>query len=83
MRVREFAFDQRFKLYRSGEFFDLKQDVAEKRPLAVASLQGDPAAAAKQLQSALDKFKNARPARFDRAFEKTIKGQKQKKRKAR
>ncbi len=70
LSVREFAFNRRFKLYRSGDFFDLGKDVEEKHPLAVASLQGEAAAAAKLLQGALDQFKDARPAELDRLAEK-------------
>jgi len=69
MTVREFAFNQRYKLYRNGEFFDLSKDLEEKQPLTVASLTGEAAAAAKLLQGALDRFKDARPAELDRAFE--------------
>jgi arylsulfatase A len=76
LTVREFAFNQRFKLYRSGEFFDLGQDALEKRPLALASLEGDAAAAAKLLQGALDSFKDARPAGLDRPGEKAAKAKK-------
>jgi len=72
--VREFAYDQHFKLYRSGEFFNLDQDPAEKRPLDVASLNGAAAAAAKRLQGALDQFKNARPARIEQLSEKAMNG---------
>jgi arylsulfatase A len=71
--VLEFAYDQRFKLYRSGEFFDLSQDPAEERPLPVASLKGEAAAAAKRLQNALDEFKDARPARIEELSEKAMK----------
>jgi hypothetical protein len=39
--------------------------MAEKHPLAVATLEGEAAAAAKRLQHALDQFKDARPARYD------------------
>jgi arylsulfatase A len=60
--IREFAFDQHFKLYRSGKFFDLTKDRDEKTPLAADSLTGDAATAAKALQLALDQFKGARPA---------------------
>ena len=74
MTVREFAFNQRYKLYRTGEFFDLANDSAERQPLDVASLQGDSAAAAKLLQGALDQFKDARPPELDRAFEQANKG---------
>ena len=64
--VRELAFNQRFKLYRSGDFFDLGADRAEKHPLQVAALTGDAAAAAKLLQGALDQFRDARPAQLDK-----------------
>jgi arylsulfatase A len=74
MTVREFTFNQHYKLYRSGDFFDLSQDIDEKRPLEVASLQGEKAAAAKLLQSALDQFKNTRPSELDRIFEQATKG---------
>ena len=74
MTVREFAFNHGYKLYRSGEFFDLRKDIEEKQPLAVTSLSGEAAAAAKTLQRALDQFKDARPSELDRAFEKANKG---------
>ncbi|PAW83963.1 MAG: arylsulfatase [Pedosphaera sp. Tous-C6FEB] len=65
LTVRELAFNHRFKLYRTGEFFDLRADLAEKQPLKVASLTGEAAAAAKLLQGALDQFKEARPPGLD------------------
>jgi arylsulfatase A len=68
LTVREFAFDHRFKLYRTGEFYDLDHDIDEVHPLKVAALEGDAAAAAKRLQGALDQFDGARPAELDRAF---------------
>jgi arylsulfatase A len=74
MTVREFAFNQRYKLYRSGEFFDLGKDLEERQPLKVASLEGEAAAAAKLLQDTLDQFKDARPFELDRAFEQANKG---------
>ena len=74
LTVREFAFDQRFKLYRAGDFFDLDKDPAEKQPLKVSSLEGEAAAAAKRLQSALDQFKGARPAELDPPVEKATQG---------
>ena len=61
-QARECAFTARFKLYRSGEFFDLTQDPEEKKPLTVAALDGDAAKAAKLLQAALDQYRDARPA---------------------
>ena len=65
--IREFAFNQHYKLYRHGEFFNLQQDIEEQRPLSVAALEGEAAAAATLLQTALDQFQNARPAKLDRA----------------
>jgi arylsulfatase A len=60
--LREMAFDQRFKLYRTGEFFDLVADPDEAKPLRVADLKQQSAiTAARRLQAALDQFKNARP----------------------
>ncbi len=67
--VREFAFDRRYKLYRSGGFLDLREDPEERRPLAVSSLEGEAALAARRLQGALDLFKGVRPAELDRPAE--------------
>jgi arylsulfatase A len=60
----EFAANHRYKLYRTGEFYDLNKDPDEKHPLKVAELDGEAAAAAKTLRAALDKYKDARPANF-------------------
>jgi len=59
--LREMAFNQKYKLYRGGEFYDLAADPVEERPLKVASQTGDAAAAAKMLQAALNEFNDARP----------------------
>lgn len=64
--VREFAFDQRYKLYRTGKFYNLVNDPHEQHPLAVDALAGEDAAAAKRLRRALAEFKDARPAKLDR-----------------
>jgi len=69
MTVREFAFNHHYKLYRTGEFLDLSRDFGEKQPLKVTSLNGEAAAAARLLQSALDRFKDVRPPELDRIFE--------------
>ncbi len=74
MMVRECAFDRRYKLYRTGEFFDLGNDVEEKEPLPATALTGEAAAAAKRLQGALDRYQNVRPVALDRMFEQGIKG---------
>jgi arylsulfatase A len=61
---REFAANQKYKLYRSGEFYDYAADPAEKKSLDVNSLSADAARARTMLQVALDKYKNARPAKL-------------------
>lgn len=58
----EQAFDQRFKLYSTGKFFDLDHDVGEHSALRPEDLRGEAALAARKLQAALDQFKDARPA---------------------
>ncbi len=68
--MREYAFDTRYKLYRTGEFFDLTRDVDEKTNLAGRALEGPAAAAKEKLELALDQFKEARPPELDRLFEK-------------
>ncbi len=65
LEVRELVFNREFKLYRSGEFIDLRNDLLEKQPLRVGDLTGDAAQAAKSLQLALDQFTTARPADLD------------------
>lgn len=65
LTIHEFAFDHRFKLYRDGRFYDLTKDREETKPLALASLEGVSASAAKKLQLALDRYINARPAELD------------------
>ena len=75
MEVREFAFNARYKLYRTGEFFDMHRDIEEQSPLGVASLTGEAAAAAGVLQRALDGYRDARPVELDRMFEQMIERQ--------
>lgn len=60
--VREFAFDRQYKLYRSGDWYELEADPGEKRPRKLDTLTGEAAAAARRLQGALDQFLGARPA---------------------
>jgi arylsulfatase A len=61
-KVIEFAFNHHYKLYRDGKFVDLAKDPDENAALSVTSLTGDAAKAAQSLQTALDQFKDARPA---------------------
>ncbi len=74
MTVKEYAFDQRFKLYRTGQFYDLGADEMEKQDLAASALASDAAAAKAKLQGVLDQFKDARPAELDREFQALGKG---------
>ena len=73
LTVREFAFNANYKLYRTGEFFDLAADLEEKRPMKVASLSGDAAATARVLQAALDRYKGVRDPKLDRVGMETVK----------
>ena len=66
-KVREYAFDQRFKLYRTGEFFDLGADPDERRPLPIESLSPQAVEAARTLSAAIDHFAAARPPELDGA----------------
>jgi arylsulfatase A len=61
---REFAADRQYKLYRGGEFYDYATDPQEKKPLDAKAPSADAAAARSMLQAALDKYKNARPAKL-------------------
>lgn len=76
LTVREYAFDHRYKLYRDGRFFDLAADPNEAKPLEVEDATGPAAIAARKLQSALDRFKDARPAVLDEKFRKSNKKKK-------
>jgi arylsulfatase A len=69
MTVREFAFDHHYKLYRTGEVFDLSADPFEERSLGKNALPRDASRAVGKLQKVLDQFASARPAELDRAFE--------------
>ena len=56
LTVREFAFDHGYKLYRTGELFDLAADPFEKQALNRASTPAEARAAAARLQAVLDRF---------------------------
>ncbi len=61
---REFARTQRYKLYRSGEFFDVQRDVLEQLPLAASNDTEKRAETRRKLQAVLDEYVDARPERF-------------------
>jgi len=60
-QAKVFARNQRYKLYTSGEFYDVPADPFEKKPLADAALDAQATRARQMLQGALDRYKDARP----------------------
>lgn len=58
----ELAFDHRYKLYANGRFYHWREDLAERHPLDATKLTDQAAAARQRLQTALDKYREARPA---------------------
>ena len=56
---KEWARNQRYKLYRTGQFYDISNDVLEKKPLGDLSSEAEQVRA--MLQKALDRYTNARP----------------------
>ncbi|MFO0946483.1 MAG: sulfatase-like hydrolase/transferase [Planctomycetota bacterium] len=59
--LREFVFNRDYKLYRSGEFYDLRRDPEEKHPLKLGSLAGEAKEDHLLLAKALAQFDDARP----------------------
>ncbi|NNM28238.1 MAG: hypothetical protein HKO57_01845, partial [Akkermansiaceae bacterium] len=59
--ARQFARNQRYKLYGDGTFFDIRNDVLEKKALDPAGLDGSQAQVREMLQKALDRYRDARP----------------------
>jgi len=70
LTVSESAFDHHYKLYRTGEFYDLAADPLEKQPLDRSKLSADAAKAKTKLAATLDRYKDARPAALDDEFKK-------------
>ena len=60
----EFTRNQAYKLYRSGQFFNVKRDPLEKNPLSDDALNAEHNRVRSELKNALDRFKDARPKRF-------------------
>ncbi len=60
--AKEFARSRRYKLYRTGEFFDISRDVLERFPLAGADLDAEARKVRGMLGEALGKYTDARPA---------------------
>jgi arylsulfatase A len=61
---KEFARNQRYKLYTDGSFFDMVADPLEQNALVAGSLNSEARSARQLLQSALDQYKNARPSKI-------------------
>ncbi len=68
LTVRECAFNHRFKLYRTGDFFNLEDDPFEELNLKGRRLSPDAERARSELQAVLDQFENARPTELDQQF---------------
>ncbi|GAB4142413.1 sulfatase-like hydrolase/transferase [Thermopirellula anaerolimosa] len=64
-KVREFAFTQDFKLYTTGEFFDLRRDPDEKKPLDVGRLDEHAAGVYGMLLQVLKQHEGIRPPELD------------------
>jgi len=60
-KAKEFARNQRYKLYRTGEFYDIDNDRLEENPLREKDLDQAAMKVRKMLQNALDQYSNARP----------------------
>jgi arylsulfatase A len=70
----EFAATKQYKLYRTGAMYDYQADPMEKNALAMEKLSKEAAAARRLLQSALDEYKDARPAEYKTPGKKKKKG---------
>lgn len=60
--AKEFARTRRYKLYRNGNYVDIKKDPLEKHALAEAEIDAAALAEKKLLQGVLDRYANSRPA---------------------
>jgi arylsulfatase A len=58
--AQEWVRTQRYKLYRSGKFFDMSKDPLERKPMKDLSAEAKEVRA--RLQKVLDQYKDARPA---------------------
>jgi len=67
---KEWARNQQYKLYRTGKFYDVQNNVLEKNPLRVDKLGRRAAKAHAVLQKALDQYRNARPLKYRKTKQK-------------
>ena len=56
----EFTRDQRYKLYRTGKFYDVSKDPLEQNPLLKQALKGSALTAHEKLIKALERYDGAR-----------------------
>ena len=63
----EFARNQRYKLYRTGKFYDISKDPLETDSLSESSLDENARQTKAMLRSVLDKYRNARPEHLRKA----------------
>jgi arylsulfatase A len=68
MTVRQWAMDQRFKLYATGDLYDLESDLDEQSPIDPLDRSAEATAAANQLQQVIDQFAATRPKQLDDRF---------------
>jgi arylsulfatase A len=71
LTVRESAFDPHYKLYRTGQFYDLQTDPDERKPLAAETRTAEQTAAENKLKAVLERYRDARPAHLDRQFQRS------------
>lgn len=69
LTVRECVFDQQYKLYRTGEYYDLRSDPDERNPIAMPTA-GVALSTKTKFEAVLAQFANARPKELDIAFRK-------------
>jgi arylsulfatase A len=60
-QAQEFTRNQRYKLYRTGDFFDIEKDLLEKNPIGEEKLLEKTRSVKIMLQAALDQYTDARP----------------------
>jgi arylsulfatase A len=58
--LKEFARNTKYKLYRTGEFYNIKEDFFEKSPIALINMNIDAKQSYNILSKALDKYENIR-----------------------
>jgi hypothetical protein len=76
------TFNQHYKLYRNGDFYDVAADPEEKRPLQNSQPTAEAAKVRAVLQAGLDQYRDARPANLAQPGRVEQKAKKAKKNKA-